>query len=383
MNRSLNILMICKSLPWRFKGGIQTHTWQLAKALTAQGHQLSILTAGSFKKEAFSWEKDGINIIEIPYLPGRYIKPVAALAEELAFNVAVKKWVKAHQQDYQVIHAQGRSGYLLYTNNSIRPKLVNTIHGLISRESKGLKPWKLSSWLHIALASNFESGMMKHASQCLSVSADLQADIHQIRPDTAPVVIPNGVDCDQNEPMMLGRKPARFLFIGRLHQVKGILPLVKAMANAPEEITLDLIGNGPQKKTIEDMIVRLSLQKRVRLLGEHSNEKVQTIIPYYQAVVLPSHYETQGIVLLEANAHAVPVIASDIAAIRESVTDGENGLLCEPANGKAFVEAMVQMIADPISTQLMGIRGRKRVIRDYDWQQIARETAATYQRIAC
>lgn len=381
--KALNILMICKSLPWRFKGGIQTHTWQLARALTAQGHTVTVLTAGGYKKPLKHWNKEDVNIVELPYLPGRYIKPLAALAEEFCFNWSAKKWVQENHEGFDIIHAQGRSGYLLYTNSQLRAKLVNTIHGLISQEAKGLPFWKLSSRMHIAAATFFESRMMKHASQCLSVSRDLQQDIYKINPDIGSEVIPNGVSCDPDEPMMLGRKPARFLFIGRLHRVKGILPLVKAMAHTPEEISLHIIGNGPQRKAIEKAVDQLHLQDKVKLLGEKTSDEIQRLIPLYQAVVLPSYYETQGIVLLEANAHAVPVIASDLDSIKESVIHRHNGLLCETGNPEAFISAMKQMTNDPINTQLMGIRGRKRVLEHYDWHQIALQTANTYQRIAC
>ena len=383
MKTALNILMICKSMPWRFKGGIQTHTWQLAQALIAEGHQVMVLTAGGYKRPEKAVVKNGVNIVEIPYLPGRYVKPIAALAEEFAFNWAAKRWVQNHHEVYDIIHAQGRSGYLLYTDKNLRIKLINTIHGLISRETEGLPTWKLASRLHIAAATFFESRMMKHARQCLSVSKDLQHDMLKINKQFASEVIPNGVGCEPDEPMMLGLKPSRFLFIGRLHRVKGILPLVKSMVHAPKDISLDIVGNGPQKKALEKAIAKHGLGERVRLLGEKSNDEIQKLIPLYLAVVLPSFYETQGIVLLEANAHAVPVIASDLESIKESVTHQHNGLLCEAGNPEEFLKAMTQMARNPIDAQLMGIRGRKRVMEHYNWQHIARQTADTYLKIAC
>ena len=105
MKTALNILMICKSMPWRFKGGIQTHTWQLAQALIAEGHQVMVLTAGGYKRPEKAVVKNGVNIVEIPYLPGRYVKPIAALAEEFAFNWAAKRWVQNHHEVYDIIHA--------------------------------------------------------------------------------------------------------------------------------------------------------------------------------------------------------------------------------------------------------------------------------------
>ena len=78
--------MISKTLPHTFKGGIQTHVWELSKWLIKLGHNVSILTSGSMKKGLFMWEADKRKIIELPYLPGRKIPTLGLALEEYFFN---------------------------------------------------------------------------------------------------------------------------------------------------------------------------------------------------------------------------------------------------------------------------------------------------------
>lgn len=383
MNKvTLNILLICKSLPWKFNGGIQTHVWELSRALVTEGHKVSILTGGPFKKAEKVFQKEGIDIIEMPYFPGRYLKPVSMLAEELSFNMATKRWVREHHKPFDIIHAQGRSGYLLYSLSIIRPKLVTTVHGLISRETKSTKWYDLNTRLHRLFSSRVEQKLIEASGQCVAVSEDLKSDLNHRFNQTKLNVIPNGVRLPSREAGHLALGASRFLFVGRLHPVKGLIPLITTLANAPAHICLDIIGDGPQYATLKRLISKNRLGNRVRLLGGHSNESVYRTLPFYQALVLPSYYETQGIVLIEANAQAVPVIASDIPAIRETVEHGSNGLLCDPNQPASFIEAMKYYADQPAIAQRMGLAGKERVINRYSWESIVNQTVSVYQKMA-
>lgn len=381
MKDKLNILLICKSLPWKFNGGIQTHVWELSKALVGKGHTITILTGGPYRQSEKSSEKSGINIIEIPYFPGRYLKPVSMLAEELSFNISVKRWVSQYHQPFDIIHSQGRSGYLLATLGMLRHKLVTTVHGLISNEVKRARWFDFNVRLHAKLSTRLEKRLIRSSTLCLAVSKDLEREInHQYGPESLQV-IPNGVQIDEL-PLKPALQASRFLFVGRLHAVKGILPLVNAMSLAPAHIKLDIIGDGPQYGDLERLIAQKGLKNQVRLLGAHSNESIHKTIHFYQALILPSFYETQGIVLLEANVHAVPVVASDIPAIRETVEHKHNGLLCNPHDSQSFIEAMTYLNDHPTEALKMGQNGRQRVEQYYSWEQIVDQTINAYQQIA-
>jgi glycosyltransferase involved in cell wall biosynthesis len=381
--QKLNILLICKSLPWRFKGGIQTHTWDLARTLVKKGHSVSILSGGAFKKPVQKYLREGVEVIEIPFFPGRYIKPISLFAEEFSFNFEVRKWVNQNHNEFDIIHAQGRSGYLLYTNKSLHHKLVNTIHGVTSIEAGGNKPFHFNSKIHSSITQRLELKMLKASRLSIAVSQDLKNALGIKGISKNIEVIPNGVkNLKSLGNHALQKTEDKFLFIGRLHPIKGLLPLLKAMTESNDGLILDIVGDGPERKEIQAFIVSHHLENRVQLLGEKTEEQIQNLLPSYRALVLPSTYETQGIVLLEANSLAVPVIASDLAAIRESVSHGYNGLLCNPNQSSSFIDAMNYMLSHKDEAKIMGLNGQARVKKDFSWDSITENTIASYQKLA-
>jgi glycosyltransferase involved in cell wall biosynthesis len=385
MKSKLAILLIVKSLPWRFKGGIQTHTWDLAQALQQKGNEVTILTGGSFFQKEKVAQRDGIKIVDLPYFPGRYVPFISFLAEEFAFNQQVKTWVNTHHEAFDIIHAQGRSGYLLYQNPALHTKIIQTIHGMTGVESKTDTNQNLNTRLHRFFAEKWEKELLQISRKAITVSQDLKTSILQKSTGSADKinVIPNGVG--QLHPQALkgyNQVVNRFVFVGRLHPVKGLSPLIQAIANSEQKIYLDIIGEGPQQQELERLVATLNLQLQVRFLGAFENSTIQHLLPHYKGLVLPSVYESQGIVLLEANLQGIPVIASDIPSIRESVTSGFNGILCDPNQSVTFIAAMSFLLANPIQAKRMGIQGKKRVIEDYSWNSIADQTIALYHQIA-
>ncbi|OEK00909.1 hypothetical protein BFP97_05015 [Roseivirga sp. 4D4] len=370
-------------MPWQFKGGIQTHTWELAKALKKADHNVSIVVGGPFRSNEVKTLRKGVEIISLPYFPGRYIKPISFAAEEIAFNLTVRKWVKNHHHNFDIIHAQGRSGYLLFGLRGIRQKLVSTVHGLVELENNHIKWYDLNRHIHRYLAKSFESKLLEQSKISISVSETLKGQMKVSRStDNEVHVIPNGVNTDHSTNTAKRSAFQRFLFVGRLHPVKGISAIVEHMRFANQNICLDIIGDGSEKQKIQASIKQYALEGRVRLLGEHSNAKVHEVLPYYQALILPSQYETQGIVLLEANAHAIPVIASDIPAIRETIENEHNGLLCDPSKPLEFIEAMEYLSSKPTIAHQMGVKGMLKVQHSYKWSTIAERTIDTYYKIA-
>ncbi|MEP0712715.1 glycosyltransferase family 4 protein [Algoriphagus sp.] len=383
MKSKLAILLICKSLPWRFKGGIQTHTWDLAQALQQKGNAVTILTGGSFFKKEKTTLLEGIQIIDLPYFPGRYVPFISFLAEEFAFNQQVKSWVNGHHAAYDIIHAQGRSGYLLYQNPKLHSKIIQTIHGMTGIESEADSQQNLNTRLHRFFAERWENRLLQVSSKAITVSEDLKASVILQNQNSAYKinVIPNGVS-QMNNAKRGNQALNRFVFVGRLHPVKGLVPLIHAIATSETKIYLDIIGEGPQRKDLDQLVADLHLSDQVRLFGAFDNAVVQHLLPHYKALVLPSIYESQGIVLLEANLRGIPVIASDIPSIRETVTSGVNGLLCDLAQPESFVLAMKQLIDNPHYAKKLGAQGKELVLSNYSWNSIADQTIALYHQIA-
>lgn len=120
---------------------------------------------------------------------------------------------------------------------------------------------------------------------------------------------------------------------------------------------------------------------RTLVLGELPRAEVLDACDACDALVLPSHHESFGIVLLEAWMRGKPVLGSrDCGPVASIVEDGEDGFLCDgPA---AYAEAFDRLLADPAAARRMGERGRAKVLARYTWDGIARRVADVYGELA-
>ncbi|MEQ6119086.1 hypothetical protein [Reichenbachiella sp. MALMAid0571] len=108
MKEEMNILFVCKCLPWSCVDGINGQVWNMSHTMIEQGHQVTILCIGSEHDCENSYMKDGIVITEIPYFVGSYMDPIAMLAEEYFFNLAVKRWIRKNVEKFDVVNILGQ-----------------------------------------------------------------------------------------------------------------------------------------------------------------------------------------------------------------------------------------------------------------------------------
>lgn len=172
-----------------------------------------------------------------------------------------------------------------------------------------------------------------------------------------------------------GRPGNSLLFVGRLAAVKGVpilLEAVKRLRQDHPEVTLTLIGDGPERPQLEAEAKALGLADGVAFLGYKSQSDVAEALQHTDALVLPSFAEGVPVVLMEAMAAALPVVTTQIAGIPELVQDGVSGHLVPPGNVDALTAALAVVLGDPDKAAAMGAAGRQIVERDYD---VSREAA--------
>lgn len=175
------------------------------------------------------------------------------------------------------------------------------------------------------------------------------------------------------DPSRYGPKPGHSglcaLFVGRLAGVKGVPILIEAVARLVDrypDLTLRLVGDGPDRKALEAEVVRRGLRDRIVFLGYRSQGDVAEELARADVFVLPSFAEGVPVVLMEAMAAQVPVLTTRIAGIPELVEDGVSGRLVAPGDVAAFTSALEDLLADPAVRRSYGAAGRARVISDYD-----------------
>jgi glycosyltransferase involved in cell wall biosynthesis len=188
-------------------------------------------------------------------------------------------------------------------------------------------------------------------------------------------VIPNGVDL--GEFAGVGTRKDRDglvgLFVGRLDpDQKGLDVLVRAMSKLPQNypLRLRLVGEDwGGAELLRHLAQRLGVADRVTMVGKVPRPEVVREFAEADFLVLPSRFEPFGIVLLEAMAAGLPVVASRVGGIPEIVSEGETGLLVEPDNPDALAEALRLLCQNESLRFSMGRSARERVKR-YAWDSV-------------
>jgi glycosyltransferase involved in cell wall biosynthesis len=181
------------------------------------------------------------------------------------------------------------------------------------------------------------------------------------------VIIPNAVDpADFAKPA--GRSGANIGFVGRLDPVKRVTHLIWAMPMLDPGTSLQIFGEVEDRATIESEIVRLNLQNRVTLHGSVS--AVASALATLDVLVLPSAAEGFGIVLIEAMAAGVPVVATDVPGIRDVITDGINGILVPTHSIPALAAAIRRVLQDEELREKLISGGRAAIAERFNWDTV-------------
>lgn len=203
-------------------------------------------------------------------------------------------------------------------------------------------------------------------------------------------VVPSGVDVESftpKGPRLHRTAKYRIVTVGRLVRRKGFADVIDALASLPD--TELLIVGGPPAAELETdeealRLRRLALHRgvsdRVHLTGRVDRDGVAQLLRSADLAVCAPWYEPFGIVPLEAMACGVPVVASAVGGMLDTVDEGVTGLLVPVRRPEALAAAIGGLLADPHRRAAMGRAGISRVTKCYRWGEIARLTEASYQR---
>ncbi|MEW6287315.1 MAG: glycosyltransferase [Chloroflexota bacterium] len=218
------------------------------------------------------------------------------------------------------------------------------------------------------------------------------------------VVIPPGVDLSHFYPipsdeakMYVGIKPEdrMVLFVGRIEPLKGVDTLIQAMCcltlkDKSRPVHLAIIGGDPsaspetmtaEMKRLQALCDELAVGQTVVFLGKRDQDK----LPYYysaaEVLVMPSHYESFGMVALEAMACGTPVIASEVGGLAYLVRDGETGFTIPAEEPDTLCEKISWLLNDKELHARMSAQAAE-YARNYAWEKIAAQIVDEYQKLA-
>ena len=201
-------------------------------------------------------------------------------------------------------------------------------------------------------------------SQVLNASAP--AHWHKV------VMLPLGVDVasfrPRHAPAAAGG-PFRLLTVGRLSAPKGYPILIEAVAllrKRGRDVALTLVGEGPLRPLLEELVARHGLAACVSLAGACNHDR---LVHHYEAsdgFVLPSFLEGLPVVLMEAMAMELPCVATWISGVPELIDDEVEGLLVPPASATAIADAVGQLMLDREAARRLGVAARRKVVDQYN-----------------
>lgn len=158
-----------------------------------------------------------------------------------------------------------------------------------------------------------------------------------------------GINTDGIEPRKHTDRGRNILFVGRLDHVKGVPVLIEAFSKVAAEdsdVHLHIVGDGPERNELEFIVIESGLESRVSFYGYQSQAQIREHFAAADVFVMSSFVEGIPVVLMEAMAAGVPVVAPRITGIPELVRDGETGLLVTPGSVEALAERIQLLLAD-------------------------------------
>lgn len=199
-------------------------------------------------------------------------------------------------------------------------------------------------------------------------------------------VIYNGVDIEEFFQDASKRQADQFTIIcvSRVTPRKGVRFLIQAfkiLSGRYENVRLLIVGDGNEKKSLEDLVQGLDIKDKVEFAGAVAHENV---LGYYQRAnvfVLPSLNEGMSNVMLEALACGLPVVATNTGGTKELLTDNVNGLVVKMKDADDLAEKIEKLILNPELEKEMSLESRK-LAESLGWGKVAGEYAEVYRKTA-
>jgi len=382
----MNVLFLAHSYPRFATDPVGSFVLRLAVALRDEDVRVEVVAPaapGLPSREVL----DGIPVRRYRYAPARH--------EDLAYTGAMRERVREswsgrlafggllasgalaaararRRIGAEVVHAHwwlpgGVVGGLV--GGLARVPLVTTLHGSdlrIARASVG--------------ARRLFARVARRSSALTTVSRWLADEARALVPGLEPIVAPMPVAVD-GFPPRTGAPRDRLLYVGKLNEQKGIVPLLRALARMRRRPTLDVVvGVGEDEVNARGLVAELGLADRVRW---HPLLEQAALAERYReatALVVPAIDEGLGMTAIESLLSGTPVVAFASGGLTDSVVHHETGLLVPPGDVDALAAALDALLDRDDQGAALGLAGRRRALELFSPAAAARRYAELYRR---
>jgi len=355
---------------FRYIGGLERLTHNLALSLVSNGHSVLVVTDNPSNQTRIEDNIDGINVVRLPFSHALLQKNLPLIKTT---TQGVSKLIE--QFDPDVVNSHGWYETMCFyqtraIENTKKPHCL-TIHGMLEQQhyqttlcSRVWHQSKAISTVSYAMAAKLNEADLTH---------------EKLR------VIHNGASLSERTSPQLILKPAttkKLLCIGRLSSEKGfdiMLHAFKRLHAKQPDIELTIVGDGPLYSDLLLLANSLGIAEQIKMPGPMAPHETDAFIDDAALVVVPSTYESFGLVALEAAMRSRAVVASDVLGLREVVADGLTGVLVSPGNPATLADAIESLINDPKKRQRMGEQARSRAQMLFNLDLMTQRYVAMYE----
>ncbi len=399
---ALKLLMLASSYPRNEEDSASVFLRHLAQSLSQRGLRVSVLAPAD--KEGETCIEGDISVHRFQYLP--------ASLQQLAYGSGILPNLKRNPFLWiEVPFFFVMMGYslvrLLWKE---KPDLVHAHwvlpQGLIAVLAKLLYKRPVITTAHGGDAFALKGGLMTKLKRLVLRRSNAWTSN---TPSTSeafgsngllpkPHIIPMGVNVKH---FQSGLRPAArrelpedellILFVGRLVEKKGVEDLLTAFSLLPPELrhrtSLWVVGDGEYRIRLQQQADTLGISQKTRFWGRISNHLLPDFYAAGDLLVVPSieaasgDTEGQGVVILEAFAARLCVLATRVGGINDVVDDGDTGVMVEAREPKHLAEAMVKLLYDGGRRHMLANNAFAKVNRCYDWEKIAHEFENLYRAV--
>ncbi|MFQ5815629.1 MAG: glycosyltransferase [Candidatus Hydrothermarchaeaceae archaeon] len=349
--------------------------------------------------------RDGLRVIRIPAGPEEFVPKGDLYTHLNDFFTNVIRWVESHNLDYSLVH----SHYWLSGSVALKLKdayeipMVHNFHSLgrVKYEKLGQRREEYADMRLVE-----EDLILRRANAIIASTPQEIRDILEFYDVNGENIelIRSGVDTERFKPMSRERIEAEIgprerdvvLFVGRITKAKGLRILIKAFAEMKRKMKkkyeLLAIGGDPtgdqhsdleskEKRYIKSLIHKMNLEEDVTFMGavDRSN------LPYYYSLadvcVVPSLYESFGLVAVEAMACGTPVVASKVGGLSHTVKHGYSGLHFVAGRSDSLARALSGIIENTKKMNEMGVNARELASREFSMQRTAKQIHQLYDEL--
>ncbi len=349
-------------------GGAQVHVRDLSLWLKSQGHEPVVMSGFPGKVSDFL-QHQAVTYTEIEDLQ-RSIHPV----KDFKALLQTIKALREHRPDMLSCHSSkaGLIGRLAGILAGV--PVIFTAHGWaftegVPKRERALYTIleKMAAWFcrHIITVSEYDRRLALDSGVG---SAKKMTAIHNGMPERP---------CPRRE---AGGGPVRLMMVARVGPQKDHARLIRALWGCADlNWTLDFIGGGDDME-LRTLAKQLELDDRITFLGER-DDVAELMEKNADIYLLISNWEGLPRSILEAMRAGLPVIASDVGGVRESVIQDETGYIVPPGQDQALIQALRKLIPDRGLQLEMGQKGRVRFEREFSFLAMAQRTLAIYAMI--